>query len=182
MPLVQSNTINKDTERAIERVRFNGLSVSGLNLEKLWGLSLPRDKTNSGRLPFNKNSRLKFHKFYLLNGTIHSSWIKPNPSQGTFGYCSRKQDAKECYWRQQLCQMKRDISVRPTKITGPVKVDHLQRWSQICWSDQSKMVCSIFISNRNSGIFIGNSMISSDILHKYNKWYFKIVICNFLSR
>lgn len=51
-----------------------------------------------------------------------------------------------------LCQMIRDISVRPTKITGPVKVDHLRRWSQICWSDQTKMVCSIFISNRNSGI------------------------------
>ena len=49
--------------------------------------------------------------------------------------------------------MIRDISVRPTKITGPVKVDHLRRWSQICWSDQTKMVCSIFISNRNSGSF-----------------------------
>ena len=29
---------------------------------------------------------------------------------------------------------------------------------------------------------IGNSMICSDIWHKYNKWYFEIVICNFTSR
>ena len=150
MPLVQSNTINKDTEGAIERVRFNWPSVSGLNLEKLWGLSLPRDKTNSGRLPFNKNSRFYISQILLAHWNNTFQLNKPNPSQGTFGYCSRKQDAKEYYWRQQLCQMKRDISVRPTKITGPVKVDHLQRWSQICWSDQTKMVCSIFISNQNS--------------------------------
>ena len=30
-------------------------------------------------------------------------------------------------------------------------------------------------------ICIGNSMISSDIWHKYLKWYFKIVIGNFMS-
>ena len=33
---------------------------------------------------------------------------------------------KEWYWRQQFCQLKRHISVRPTKKSGPVKVDHLQ--------------------------------------------------------
>ena len=31
-------------------------------------------------------------------------------------------------------------------------------------------------------ISIGNSMISSDIWHKYYEWYFKIVIRNFTSR
>ena len=31
-------------------------------------------------------------------------------------------------------------------------------------------------------ISIGNSMICSDIWHKYHKWYFKIVIRNFTSR
>ena len=30
-------------------------------------------------------------------------------------------------------------------------------------------------------ICIGNSMICSDIWYKYHKWYFKIVICNFMS-
>ena len=31
-------------------------------------------------------------------------------------------------------------------------------------------------------ICIGNSMIWSDIWHKYHEWYFEIVICNFTSR
>ena len=33
---------------------------------------------------------------------------------------------KERYWGQQFCQMERDISVRPTEVTWPVKVDHLE--------------------------------------------------------
>ena len=33
-----------------------------------------------------------------------------------------------------------------------------------------------------SAICIGNSMICSDICHKYHEWYFKIVIRNFTSR
>ena len=41
------------------------------------------------------------------------------------------QNTKERYWGQQFCQMERDISVRPTEITGPVKEDHLQTWSRI---------------------------------------------------
>ena len=32
------------------------------------------------------------------------------------------------------------------------------------------------------GISLGNSMICSDIWHKYHEWYFKIVIQNFTSR
>ena len=31
-------------------------------------------------------------------------------------------------------------------------------------------------------ISIGNSMICSDIWHKYHEWYFKIVLHNFTSR
>ena len=41
---------------------------------------------------------------------------------------------------KQFCQMERDISVRPTEMTWPVKVDHL---SQIFRLDQTEMVCSI---------------------------------------
>ena len=44
-------------------------------------LFLPRDKANCARLPFNKNSGLKFHKFYLLNGTIHSSCTDPTQAK-----------------------------------------------------------------------------------------------------
>ena len=39
--------VNKDTEGAIESVGINRMSVlNGLNLEKLYGPSFPRDKAN----------------------------------------------------------------------------------------------------------------------------------------
>ena len=39
--------VNIDTEGAIESVGIIGMSVlNGLNLEKLYGLSFPRDKAN----------------------------------------------------------------------------------------------------------------------------------------
>ena len=39
--------VNKDTEGAIESVSINRVSVlNGLNLEKLYGPSFPRDKAN----------------------------------------------------------------------------------------------------------------------------------------
>ena len=46
--VVQSNTVNKDSdEGAIESVCFNGVSVlSGLSVEKMQGLSFPRNKAN----------------------------------------------------------------------------------------------------------------------------------------
>ena len=81
------------------------------------------------------------------NGTfrLHRS----EPSYLAFGYWSWKQDTKERYWWQQFCQIKRDISVRPTETTRPVKVDHLQSWSWIFRSDQTEMVRSIWCTNRN---------------------------------
>ena len=39
--------------------------------------------------------------------------------------------------------MERDISVRPTEMTRPVTVDHLQSWSRIFRSDQTEMIRSI---------------------------------------
>ena len=62
---------------------------------------------------------------------------------------SCKQDRKERYWGQQFWQMERDISVRPTEMTRPVTVDHLQSWSRIFRSDQTEMVRSIWCTNRN---------------------------------
>ena len=45
--------------------------------------------------------------------------------------------------------MERDISVRPTEMTRPVTVDHLQSWSRIFPSDQTEKVRSISWTNRN---------------------------------
>ena len=66
---------------------------------------------------------------------------------------SCKQDRKERYWGQQFWQMERDISVRPTEMTRPVTVDHLQSWSRIFRSDQTEMVRSIWWTNRNFRTF-----------------------------
>ena len=71
-----------------------------------------------------------------------------DPTQATACYCSCKQDTKEQYWGQQFCQMERDILVQPTKMT-PVKVDHLQSWSRIFRSDQTKKDHSIWSTNWN---------------------------------
>ena len=67
--------------------------------------------------------------------------------------CSRKPDRKERYWGQQFWQMERDSLVRPTEMTRPVTVDHLQSWSRIFRSDQTEMVRSIWWTKRNFRTF-----------------------------
>ena len=86
----------------------------------------------------------------LWNGTFRLHG--PDPSHCAFGYCSCKQNSKERYWGQQLRQMERDNSVRPTEMRRSVKVDHLQRKSQIFRSDRTEMVCSIWFLTEISGI------------------------------
>ena len=80
----------------------------------------------------------------------NSTFRCTDPTQAsTACYCSCKQDTKERYWGQQFCQMERDILVQPTKMTRPVKVDHLQSWSGIFRSDQTEKDHSIWSTNWN---------------------------------
>ena len=80
------------------------------------------------------------------NGTfrLHT----PDPNHHTFGYCSRKQDSKERFWGHQFCQMEKNISVRPTEMTRPVKgppsklVPNIPVWPN--WNGPCRL-----ISNRN---------------------------------
>ena len=58
----------------------------------------------------------------MSNGTLHSGYT--DPSQATTRLVIDR--TKEWYWGQQYCQLKWHISVRPTEMSGPVKVDHLQ--------------------------------------------------------
>ena len=103
-----------------------------------------------GRFPFNKNSGLKFLKFHVPNGAVHSGCTDtPDASHRAFGCCSCKLDTKKRFWGQHFCRMERDISVRPTEMTRPVKEDHLQSWSWIYPSDQTEMIRSIWCTNRN---------------------------------
>ena len=86
---------------------------------------------------------------------------------------SCKQDRKERYWGQQFWQMERDISVRPTEMTRPVTVDHLQSWSRIFRSDQTEMVRSIWCTNRNYRNFglNGKRLSFPTSMSWYNYWY-----------
>ena len=52
---------------------------------------------------------------------------------------SWKREIKERYLGQELCQMERDISVRLSEMTRPVKVEHHQSWSRIFRSDQTEI-------------------------------------------
>ena len=96
------------------------LDAGGGVLYEFWGRYVLMGPWNTyqGHFPFNKNS---------TTFQLH----RPNPHHSAFCYCSCKEDTKDLYWGQQFCQMERDILVRPNKITGPVKVDHLQSWSPI---------------------------------------------------
>ena len=107
---------------------------------KTWALSI-RQKF---RFEISKIPRAQWNATFRLH--------RPDPSHRAFGYCSCKQNSKELYWGQQFCQMERDISVRPTEMTRPVKVDHLIRWSQIFRSDRTEMVLSVWFLTKNSGI------------------------------
>ena len=57
---------------------------------------------------------------FKLSEIRHAQWndtfrlYRPEPSGRAFGYCNYKQDTEEPIWGQQLWQMKRNISFRPT--------------------------------------------------------------------
>ena len=88
-----------------------------------------------------------FRNSTLLNSTFQLH--RPNPSHNVFGCYPSKQDREERYWKQQFCCRERGISVQTTEITGPVKVDHFQRWTLISWSDQPKLACFNWIVTQN---------------------------------
>ena len=96
-----------------------------------------------GALSIQQKFRFEIQEILRVQWNGSFRLHRPDPSHRALGYCSCKQDTKEWYWGQQFCQMERDISVRPTEMTRPVKEDHLQSWSRIFRSDQTEMVRSI---------------------------------------
>ena len=100
---------------------------------------------NLGRFLFSKNSGLKFRKFHVPNGTVHSSCTDPTQATARLVIFLVS-------WIQNSGTRDNNsvnFSVGSTEMTGSVKVEHLQRCSQIFRSDRTETVRSNLISNRN---------------------------------
>ena len=85
----------------------------------------------------------------IPNETVHSGCTDPNQATTLLVIVLVSRIPKQRYWGQQFWQMERVISGRPTEITRPVKVEHLQSWSRVFGSDQTEMVCSNWCTNRH---------------------------------
>jgi len=90
-----------------------------------------------GRFPFNKNSGLKFRKFHVPNGTVHSGCTDPTQATARFFIVLVSRIQNSGTGDNNFVKWKGTFHFFPTEMTGPVKVDHLQRWSQILRSDRN---------------------------------------------
>ena len=112
-------------------------------------------------LSIQQKFRFEISEIQLAQWSCTFRFHRPDPSHRAFGYCSCKQDTKERYREKQFGQMERDISVRPTEITGPVKVHHLQAGleysgrTKLKWSVPSDVPTKIsgILSWRESALF-----------------------------
>ena len=85
------------------------------------------------------------------NGTFRLH--RPDPNHRTFSLLFLQAGYKGAVLRTTICQMERGISVQPTEMTGPFKVDRPpSKMSQIFWSNRSEMVRSIWFPTEISGI------------------------------
>ena len=104
----------------------------------------PQCSSVPGRFPFNKNFGLKFRKFHVPNGTVHSGFT--DPLQGTACLLIVPAASRIQTWSgtgdNNFVKWK-GLSVGPTEMSGLVKVNHLQRLSQIFRSDCTEMARSI---------------------------------------
>ena len=100
-----------------------------------------------GTFHSKNNSVLNFGNFKVPSGRVYPGCPVPIQATAHLDIVSVLVRFAQYRWAVlgttiNFCQMKRDISVWMNKMTGPVKVDHLQRWSQIFWLDQTEMVFS----------------------------------------
>ena len=75
-----------------------------------------------------------------LNGSVRSNRKSFEKNGPPFEVVLFSRSDRSEFW---LNGSRPDISVRPTEMTRPVTVDHLQSWSRIFRSDQTEMVRSI---------------------------------------
>ena len=79
----------------------------------------------------------------MPNGMVHSRCTDLTQATAHLVIVLVSRIQKSGTGETQFCQMERDISVRPIEMTRPVRVDHLQSWTRVFQSDQTKMFGSI---------------------------------------
>ena len=105
--------------------------VSTTSTAEWWSYSESNGAFHSARL----NSGWKFRKFYVPNGTAHSGCTHPTEPSACLFIVLVSRIQKSCTGNNNW-----DISVRPTKMTRFVKMDHPQSWSRTFRSDQTWLV------------------------------------------
>ena len=130
-----------------------------VTFERNAGLEGDKRRKTSSRVLAGLASIANYGRFHstkipvLISKVPRAQWNSifrlhiPDASHRAFGYCSRKQDTRVVLGIAIVSN-----SVRPTEMTRPVKVDHLQRWSQIFRSDRTEMARLIWFLTEISGI------------------------------
>ena len=108
-----------------------------------WYWLFEKDTPVPRRFPFNKNFGLKIRKFHVPNGTVHSGFTDPFQATGCLLFVPAASRIQRAVLGTTILSNGRDFSVGPTEMSGLVKVNHLQRWSQIFRSGGTGMVHSI---------------------------------------
>jgi len=85
----------------------------------------------------------------VVNGMVHSGCTDPTQATARLVIILVSRIKKKSGTGDNNFVKWKVISVRPTEITGPVKVSHLQSWSWTFRSDQTEMIRSIWRFNWN---------------------------------
>ena len=104
----------------------------------------PQYSSVPGRFPFNKNFGLKFWKFHVPNGTVHSGFTDPFQATACLLIVPAASRIQKSGTGDNNFVKWKGLSVGPTEMSGLVKVNHLQRLSQIFPSDRTEMARSIW--------------------------------------
>ena len=133
-----------------------------------------------GALSIQQKFRFEILEIRVPNGTAHSRCTDLTQATARLVICSCKHDTKERCWGQQFCQVKREISGWPTEMTRPVKVDDLQSWSRIFWSDQTEMVRSVRCTDQNFRNFgLNGKRPRGPRSRLYSKSFVKFSMCSY---
>ena len=104
----------------------------------------PQCASVPGRFPFNKNFGLKFRKFHVPYGTVHSGFTDPFQATACLLIVPSASRIQKSGTGDNNFVKWKGLSVGPTEMSGLVKVNHLQRLSQIFPSDRTEMARSIW--------------------------------------